>query len=100
MSSYHNGEDVWFSACTSLGLHGGADEARAKLPPHRPDEVRRALDRLYRRRRLAPARALHNGHHTNVWVRRHLTDHVEDPLRGSDLVDDGVAALVVSYPHV
>ena len=100
MSSYHNGEDVWFSACTSLGLYRGADEARAELPPHQPDEVRRALDRLYRRRRLAPEQALRDGHHTNVRVRRQLTDHAEEPMRRSGLVNDDAAALITSYPHV
>jgi hypothetical protein len=99
MSSYHTGEDIWFCACTSLGLHRGADGTRAELPPHRPDEARRALDRLYRRRRLAPEQIVRDGHHTNVRVRRQLTERMEERLRGSGLVEDGAVALAVPYPH-
>jgi hypothetical protein len=100
MSSYHSSEDVWSWACTSLGLHRSADQARAELPPYRPDEARRALDRLYRRRRLAPEQILREGHHTDVRVRRQALEHMVEPLRGFGRVNDAATALVGPYPHV
>jgi len=64
-------ENVWHWARTSLGVLRIVCESREELCQHRPEKVRRALDRVYRRRRFVQGQEYRDGCCTHARLRRH-----------------------------
>lgn len=93
MTNCRNADDVWFWACTSPDLHLVVAEAHLELRPHRPEAVDRALDRLYRRRRLGPGQGQRDKYDPNLRIGRVHAERVRARLLDS-------AGPIAPYPHV
>lgn len=100
MPARRDAEDVWFWACTSLGMHRVTDEVQNEFRPHRPEEVRRALDRLYRRRRRAPGQEECDRREDDTRPRCQPTAAAAISSGGWGSVNDGGTSVGVTFPHV
>lgn len=99
MPTYRNTEDACYRACTSPGLRRAADDGQRELCPYRSGEIRRALDRLYRRRRFVPDK-MHEGYHTSARPPRNSVERTAGLLRAFGPLSDEVASPIAVYPHV
>lgn len=100
MSAYRNPEDAWFWACTSLGLHRAVDRTHVEFRLHRPEDIRLALDRFYRRRHVVLSQKQNYRGQASIRPRPETAECREVALRSCSPVSDGAVELLELYPHV
>lgn len=104
MQLLYTDEDVLTWPCLSLGLHRVSETSRMDIPPHRPERVQCALDRVYRRRRV-PLAADHGlgqppGQIMNLRSHRGPARVGDARASACDTVDADAALPKNPFPHV